>query len=75
MDSLDPTATTAWAALSQLAQDFTPDLRRWFDQDRERAVKLTFQAGDLRVDLSKNLITDEVLASLLDLAQAVDLAG
>ncbi|MDR1212950.1 MAG: glucose-6-phosphate isomerase [Propionibacteriaceae bacterium] len=75
MDSLDPTATTAWAALNQLAQDFAPDLRRWFDQDRERAVKLTFQAGDLRVDLSKNLITGEVLTSLLDLAREVDLAG
>ncbi|MDR1387303.1 MAG: glucose-6-phosphate isomerase [Propionibacteriaceae bacterium] len=75
MSSLDPTATRAWSALDRLARDLTCDLGQWFAQDPGRAAKLTFQAGDLSVDLSKNLVTDEVMAHLLDLARAVDLAG
>src|SRR5690606_1042059 len=32
-------------------------------------------AGDLHVDLSKNLVTDEILASLVTLARETDVAG
>ncbi|MFD1714917.1 glucose-6-phosphate isomerase [Amnibacterium flavum] len=66
---LDPTTTDAWQLLSDIATDFSPDLRAWFADDAGRAERYTFQAGDLTVDLSKNLLTDEILAQLLQLAE------
>src|SRR5690606_7853786 len=52
-----------------------PDLRGWFATDPERAARLSFTAGDLHVDLSKNLLTDETLELLTRLGDEVDLAG
>ena len=68
---VDPTSTDAWGRLTQLAADFSPDLRGWFDDDPDRADRWTRTAGDLHVDLSKNLIDDDVAAALWDLAQDV----
>src|SRR5918993_5393938 len=68
---VDATATPAWAALTALKESLEPDLRGWFAGDAERAASLPFTAGDLHVDLSKNLVTAEVLAALVDLAEQV----
>ncbi|PWD51453.1 glucose-6-phosphate isomerase [Serinibacter arcticus] len=65
----DPTTTAAWGELTALRADFTPDLRGWFDTDPTRVERLTRTVGDLHVDLSKNLVTDEVLAALVRLAE------
>lgn len=70
---IDPTSTSTWAALTQHQQAGTPDLRAAFAADPARADKLSFSAGDLYVDLSKNLITEETLALLTQLAQEVGL--
>ncbi|GGO68700.1 glucose-6-phosphate isomerase [Nocardioides deserti] len=72
---VDPTSTSAWARLASLAEGFSPDLRAWFDQDPGRVERLTRTAGDLRVDLSKSLVDDDVLAALLDLAEEIGLAA
>jgi glucose-6-phosphate isomerase len=72
---IDPTSTLAWGQLEAAAAGFEPDLRGWFARDPDRAVRLSFDAADLRVDLSKNLLDDSVFAALLDLAEQVDLAG
>ncbi len=71
---VDPTTTAAWGRLLQLKGGLQPDLRGWFATDSERAQRMSFTAADLFVDLSKNLVTDEVLAALVDLAGDVDLA-
>ncbi|MGO3152726.1 MAG: glucose-6-phosphate isomerase [Galactobacter sp.] len=71
---IDPTTTSAWAQLTSAKEDFSPDLRGWFAADAERVDKLTFQLADLHVDLSKNLITDDILASLVDLAKETGVA-
>src|SRR5829696_1157127 len=55
---VDPTKTAAWA---------------WFAEDPSRAEKFTFTAGDLYVDLSKNLINDDVLGALVELGEEVGL--
>ncbi|MEI2825326.1 MAG: hypothetical protein V9F04_02285 [Dermatophilaceae bacterium] len=55
---VDPTTTAAWSRLAAAAQDLAPNLRQWFADDPDRAQRLTFEAGDLHVDLSKNLLTD-----------------
>ena len=73
MDSIDATTTQAWSRLAELSQHFTPDLRGWFAADPGRVADWTFTAGDLRADLSKNLVTAEIAHSLLDLARQVGL--
>jgi len=70
---VDPTSTVAWARLTGLAAGFEPDLRAWFDADPGRAERLTFDAADLHVDLSKGLVVDDVLTALLALADEVGL--
>ncbi|MBD8728498.1 glucose-6-phosphate isomerase [Frigoribacterium sp. CFBP 13707] len=65
---VDPTSTEAWQQLARIADGFSPDLRAWFDAEADRAERLTFQAADLTVDLSKGLVTDEVLQHLLQVA-------
>jgi glucose-6-phosphate isomerase len=71
---VDATATDAWARLTERAADFSPDLRQWFADDAGRVDRMTLTAGDLLVDLSKNLADDEVLAALIGLAGEVRLA-
>ncbi len=72
---VDPTSTPAWAQLRQLHADLTPDLRGWFVADPDRATRLSFACADLHVDLSKNLLTDEILAALVALGEQVELAA
>jgi len=70
---VDPTGTAAWRRLAELADGFAPDLRGWFAADPERAERLTYDAADLHVDLSKGLVTHEILDALVELARAVGL--
>ncbi|WP_421740183.1 glucose-6-phosphate isomerase [Cellulomonas sp.] len=72
---IDATATAAWQELSVHESTLTPDLRGWFADDPERAARLTLPLADLTVDLSKNLVTDETLALLTQLADEVGLAA
>jgi glucose-6-phosphate isomerase len=72
---VDPTSTDAWKQLASIADGFSPDLRGWFAADADRAERHTYQAADLTIDLSKNLLTDEILAQLLQLAKDTDVAG
>jgi glucose-6-phosphate isomerase len=72
---VDPTQTVAWRRLQELADSFSPDLRGWFAARPERAGAYSHAVGDLHVDLSKNLVTDEVWRALLDLADDVGLTG
>jgi glucose-6-phosphate isomerase len=71
---IDPTRTAAWAELTELHSTITPDLRAWFDADPDRAGRFSLPLADLHVDLSKNLITDEVLAALVRLAEQTGVA-
>jgi glucose-6-phosphate isomerase len=70
---VDPTTTPAWARLQALYDSLEPDLRGWFAADPSRAKSFTFTAGELYVDLSKNLINADVLSALVDLADQVGL--
>ena len=71
---IDPTRTAAWAELTELHSAITPDLRGWFDADPDRAGRYSLPLADLHVDLSKNLVTDEVLAALVRLAEQTGVA-
>ena len=70
---VDATGTDAWSRLSELCRDFAPDLRASFAEDPDRATRFTFTAADLYVDLSTNLLNDDILDALLALAAEVGL--
>ncbi|MBV7364243.1 glucose-6-phosphate isomerase [Actinomycetaceae bacterium TAE3-ERU4] len=70
-----PNQTDAWLRLAQLKNEMVPDLRAWFASDRQRVEKFTYQAGDLHIDLSKNLINEDLIKNLLDLAEETDVLG
>ncbi len=72
---VDPTSTSAWSELTAARDSFEPDLREWFASDPERVGRMTHTLGDLHVDLSKNLVTDEILASLIALAEETGVAA
>ena len=65
---IDATSTPAWGTLSGLKSRFADGphkLRRLFDADPHRAERYTLDVADLHVDLSKNLLTDEIRDCLL----------
>ena len=66
---IDPTMTPAWDTLDQLADNFDPDLRKLFADDPNRTQTFTFDAVDLHVDLSKNLVCPTLVGHLLALAE------
>jgi glucose-6-phosphate isomerase len=63
-----------WQAVQGHAEKFSSvHLRELFDSDPRRGERLTAQVADLYVDYSKNLVTDEVLAALIALAEKAKL--
>ena len=73
---IDATQTPEWTALKahyEALQNEGISLKEWFASDPQRVEKLTFDVNDLRFDLSKNLVTDETVDLLCDLARAVNL--
>lgn len=75
MKNINPTQTQAWQALeAHFAANKETRLKDLFAQDPQRFDKfsLTF-GGDILVDYSKNLITEETLKLLVDLAKETDL--
>jgi glucose-6-phosphate isomerase len=65
------TESTQWQALQKHRDAFgETHLRELFAADPERAGRYTLSVGDLTVDFSKHLITDETLSLLLELAAA-----
>ncbi|WP_435887748.1 glucose-6-phosphate isomerase [Streptomyces chartreusis] len=66
-----------WAALEDHRADAMqrPQLRELFAADPSRAERYVVRVGDLRIDYSKHLVTDETLALLHELAVATDVSG
>ncbi|GAP51078.1 glucose-6-phosphate isomerase [Streptomyces azureus] len=66
-----------WTALEDHRADALPqpDLRELFAADPGRAERYVVHVGDLRIDYSKHLVTDETLALLQELATATDVFG
>ncbi|MCM3266202.1 MULTISPECIES: glucose-6-phosphate isomerase [Streptomyces] len=64
-----------WIALEEHRSRPQPHLRELFAADPSRAERYTVRVGDLYIDYSKNLVTDETLRLLRDLAAATDVFG
>jgi len=63
----DVTECAAWKSL--VAHPGAPHLRRLFADDPDRARRWVFEAGDLRVDLSKHRLDRDTMAALVALAR------
>ncbi len=70
------TQRATWRALAAHAAEMQRlDLRQLFADDPERAERFSAEGADLFLDYSKNLITDETLDLLVQLADECDLRG
>ncbi|MFJ4003656.1 glucose-6-phosphate isomerase [Streptomyces sp. NPDC090023] len=68
--------TPEWAALKEHREGFGgTSLRELFAADPERGRTYTVQVGDLYIDYSKQLVDDEALRLLRELAVATDVFG
>ncbi|MER5556774.1 glucose-6-phosphate isomerase [Streptomyces sp. NPDC002793] len=68
--------TPEWTALGKHREEFgDTHLRRLFAETPDRGAAYTLRVGDLHIDYSKHLVTDETLRLLRDLAAATDVAG
>jgi glucose-6-phosphate isomerase len=68
------TSHPAWETLS-IQSESLPHLRELFASDPARAERFQLEAAGLFLDYSKNLITSETVACLIDLANAAGLRG
>ncbi|MGP9021472.1 glucose-6-phosphate isomerase [Streptomyces sp. BR1] len=68
--------TPEWTALGKHREQLgDTHLRELFADDPDRGTGYTLRVGDLYLDYSKHLVTDETLALLRELAAAADVAG
>jgi glucose-6-phosphate isomerase len=66
---INPTSTESWKLLEKNAQRLkTVHLKDLFKKDNGRFEKLSFPFNDILFDLSKNIVDDEALRALLQLA-------
>lgn len=71
---IDITTTPAWNdLLAHFATVKDLHLRDIFQADPQRGTELTYQVGDLTVDLSKNRVTRETLKKLIAVAEAAQI--
>ncbi|MEU3614662.1 glucose-6-phosphate isomerase [Streptomyces sp. NPDC006872] len=74
-DSLRLDQRPEWAALEDHRAGWQAHLRELFAADPQRAERYVVRVGDLRIDFSKHLITDDTLVLLRRLAAATDVFG
>lgn len=73
---MDITASSQWKDLVKVFEDKQDmRLRELFATDANRAENYTFNAAGLHVDLSKNLIDEDILQHLVEVARAADVEG
>ena len=66
---VNPTTTSAWAALEQHASEMKEiQIKQLFAQDADRFQKFSFRLNDTVIDFSKNIITGETIQRLQELA-------
>ncbi|MET8497450.1 glucose-6-phosphate isomerase [Streptomyces microflavus] len=67
--------TPEWTALAKHREEFgATQLRELFAQQPDRGTACTLRVGDLHLDYSKHLVTDETLRLLRELAAATGVA-
>ncbi|MGV9250259.1 glucose-6-phosphate isomerase [Streptomyces sp. NPDC003697] len=68
--------TPEWTALAKHREELAGiHLRELFTADPDRGARYTLQVGDLYIDYSKHLVTDDTLRLLRELAEATGVSG
>jgi glucose-6-phosphate isomerase len=74
--SIDPTSTSAWKQLSKHAEEMKKvQMSALFENDPARFDSFSQTDGNLLFDYSKNILTQETLKLLMDLARECGLPG
>lgn len=74
LNNTNPTSTMAWEKLNQhFAQIKNISMKEMFANDTSRATNFHIQWNDLLVDYSKNIINQDTMDALLDLAHETNL--
>ena len=74
LKSINPTKTQSWGKIqAQFETIKSTHLKELFKRNPKRAEELTVLWDDFYVDFSKNRITKEIIESLIELANEVDL--
>ncbi len=74
LPQINPTETIAWQKLTaHFLMMQANHLRELFQEDPNRFEKFTLSLNDILVDYSKNIITEETIQILLELADEVEL--
>ena len=74
LPNTNPTSTNAWKKLNEHYADIkNVSMKEMFSNDSKRAEKFSIQWNDFLIDYSKNIVNQETLALLQDLANEVNL--
>lgn len=74
LTNINPTTTSAWEKLNEhFSKMENISMQEMFANDTNRAQKLHIQWNDFLVDYSKNIVNQETLSLLQDLAKEIDL--
>jgi len=76
LPKINPTETNAWKKLEEMYFEFEgKHMKELFKQDADRFEKYSLRFEDMLLDYSKNIVSDEVRSTLLDLARECGLKG
>jgi glucose-6-phosphate isomerase len=74
LQSINPTTTVAWQKLQEHFQEMqSASMKTMFQEDSNRIEKFHIQWNDFLVDYSKNIINQQTLDLLLQLAEEINL--
>jgi glucose-6-phosphate isomerase len=74
LPSINPTETTSWQKLTaHLLTMQATQMRELFEEDPHRFEKFKITFNDILIDYSKNIVTEETMNLLIDLANEVQL--
>ena len=74
LPTVNPTETRAWQKLEvHFLTMQAMHMRELFEDDADRFKKFSIHFGDILVDYSKNIVTEETLRLLFELANEIDL--
>ena len=73
LKNINPTQTSAWKKLNEHYQTQDFQLKELFRENKERQHQFSVQLETLNIDYSKNLISQETLDLLIELANELDL--
>ncbi len=75
LKKINPTSTKSWQKLqNHFEQMRSVQMTTLFEKDSDRFNRYSIRLNDILLDFSKNIITDETLTLLLELAEEVDLS-